>query len=389
LPEGTTITHMKRIGILALAVLLSACAPAAVAPPAIAPTAEPTASPTASPIAEPVATPTPVPSEPVGPTGPQIVAPKVALVEQAFAFGALPQPASAPAIEVENVRASLQGWTPWFAQVLTGYQGLYAADAQKQLELKAGFETLIAPGPFAEVVKIWVLRDAREGRTFTTSDATVLKVYAKPWGRAAYADIAFKLIETGGAQDSTRDLRVRITVGRGLRVIDAWDATTGRWLLGEAPQYSALGLESEAPSAVANYLYSESYAAGWNEQFASRPGLSTFLQARIDAINELNNAFKSHRMVDRHFEGTTVKLLRFDPATYLGDGVLTVLVSGKLVQTDGSGTTRTFPFSQQMKFLRSLRGGNPNLNAVDQQSPNGIWDSGGDLALYAVDIEFG
>jgi len=207
--------------------------------------------------------------------------------------------------------------------------------------------------------------------------------------RAAYADIAFKLIESGGTQDSTRDLRLRVTVGRGWRVIDAWDTTTGRWLVGEAPQYSALVLESEAPSAVANYLYGESFAAGGNEQFASRPGVSTFLQARVDAIKELNDAFKSHLLVDRHFEGTSVKIIRFDPATYLGDGVLTVVVSGKLLQTDGSGATRTFPFSQQMKFLRSLRGGNPNLNAVDQQSTNGTWDSGGELALYAVDIEFG
>jgi hypothetical protein len=84
-----------------------------------------------------------------------------------------------------------------------------------------------------------------------------------------------------------------------------------------------------------------------------------------------------------------VKILRFDPATYLGDGILTVSVSGRLIEKDSVGTSRTTPFTQQTKFLRTVRGGVSTLNAVDQQSTNGTWDSGGELALYAVDIEFG
>lgn len=315
--------------------------------------------------------------------------PKVALVQQAFSVGVLPPAASATAEDLQLTAQGLEGWTTYFAQMLTGYQALNSWDAQKQLELKATFETMIAPGPFAEVLKVWALRDASDARKFTTSDAKILKLYAKPWGRAAYADIAFKLVENGGAQDTTRDLRLRVSVGRSWRVIDAWDTATARWLVGETPQYSALALESEAPSAVGNYLFSESYVAGGNEQFAQRPGLSTFLQARIDALNELNNAFKSRQMVDRHFEGTTVRIVRFDPATYLGDGVLTVSVSGRLVQVDGSGNSRQTPFTQQMKFLRTVRGGFASLNAIDQQSTDGTWDSGGDLALYAVDVEFG
>jgi hypothetical protein len=318
-----------------------------------------------------------------------VAPPKVVLVQQAFSFGTLPSPTSATAEEIETSNQQLAGWTSSFAEMLGGYQWLYTADAQKQLDLKANFERMVAPGPFAEVLKVWAARDASNARQFTTSDARILKVYATPWGRAAYADIAFKLIDSGGAQESTRDLRVRVTVGRSWRAIDAWDTTASRWLLGEAPQYSALALESEAPSAVSNYLYSESYVAGGSEQYAQRPGLSTFLQARIDAINDLNNAFKSHRIVDRHFEGTTVKIVRFDPASYFGEGILTVSVSGRVVVTDGSGISRQTPFTQQMKFLRTVRGGFPNLNAVDQQSTNGTWDSGGELALYAVDIEFG
>ncbi len=386
---------MRRLVGVALAVVLTSCGPAAVAPPTDAPAAAPTAAPTAvapyaarNPDDQPATTAPPPPTAPVAPT-PQVQVPRVGLVSQAFPFTALPIAGSATADELQLTQQSLEGWTTWFAQMLTGYQSLYIADAQKQLELKASFETMVAPGPFAEVLKIWASRDARDGRKFTTSDAKILKLYAKPWGRAAYADIAFKLTEAGGAQDSTRDLRLRVTVGRSWRAIDAWDATSARWLLGETPQYSALTLESEVPSAVANYLYNESYAAAGSEQFAQRPGVSTFLQARIDALAEMNNAFKSHRLVDRHFEGATVKILRFEPATYLGDGVLTVSVSGRLVEVDGSGNTHQTPFTQQMKFLRTVRGGFPNLNAVDQQSTDGTWDSGGDLALYAVDIEFG
>ena len=387
------MASMKRLGVLALAVLFAACSPAAVAPPTAEPTAVPTAvvpSAAQTPDESPIATPSVEPTQPPNQGPPQVAPPQVALVQQAFAVGSLPSPGSPTAEELDLARQALEGWTTYFAQMLTGYQALYAADTQKQVELKAGFETMIAPGPFAEVLKIWALRDASDARKFTASDARILKLYAKPWGRAAYADIAFKLIETGGAQDSTRDLRLRVTVGRSWRAIDAWDTNTARWLVGENPQYSALALESEAPSAVANYLYSESYVAGGNEQFAQRPGLSTFLQARIDALSELNNAFKSHRIVDRHFEGATVKIVRFDPATYLGDGVLTVSVSGRVVVTDGSGTSRETPFTQQMKFLRTVRaGGFANLNAIDQQSTDGTWDSGGDLALYSVDVEFG
>jgi hypothetical protein len=380
---------MKRLGVLALAVLLSACAPAAVAPPTSPPTTEPTASPTASPTTEPVATPTPVPPAPVGPTGPQVATPNVALVQQSIAFGALPVAAPGSGDELKLVQDQLPFWATNFADVVTAYQGVVSGDAEKQLTLRSQFDNQIAPGPFAEIVKIWAVRDASAARKFTATDATLIKVYAKSWGRAAYADLGMKLVEAGGPHDSTRDLRIRVTIGRGWRVIDAWDAAMGRWLVGETPQYSGLALESEAPSAVANYLWNESYVAGGPIQYPQRPGTSNFMQARIDALNLLNDRFTSNRFIDRHFEGATVKILRFDPATYLGDGILTVSVSGRLIEKDSAGTSRTTPFTQQTKFLRTVRGGVSTLNAVDQQSTNGTWDSGGELALYAVDIEFG
>ena len=381
---------MRLLSAMALAVSLTACAPAAVASPS--PAAELTSAPPSAAPASEEPSPTQLvrPADPAKfPVPPQVPMPQVGLVQQAFAFGALPAAGTAGAEELQLTQQSLEPWTVSFAEMLTRYQSLYAADAQKQLELKSGFESMVNPGPFAEVLKIWALREPIDGRTFTVSGATIQRLYAKPWGRAAYADVGLRLIETGGPNDSTRDLRIRVTVGRQWRLVDAWDATTGRWLAGDGPQYSALVLESEAPGAVANYLWNESFVAGGSEQYAQRPGLSTFLQARIDALKELNTAFKEHRMVERRFEGATVKILGFDPATYLGDGVLTVSVSGRLVQTDGSGNSRVTPFTQQMKFLRTVRGMFASLNAIDQQSTNGTWDSGGELALHAVDIEFG
>jgi hypothetical protein len=310
----------------------------------------------------------------------------VALVPQIIFFGRLPLAASASAEELSTVDQALPFWATDFAEGLTLYQGFSSGDPET---LRHKFDNQIAPGPFAEIVKIWALRDASAARKFTATDAKLIKVYAKSWGRAAYADVGMKLVETGGPHDSTRDLRIRVTIGRGWRVIDAWDTTTGRWLVGEAPQYSGLALESEAPSAVANYLWNESYVAGGPIQYPQRPDTSKFMQARIDALNLLNDRFTARRFVDRHFEGATVKILRFDPATYLGDGILTVSVSGRLVEIDDAGKSRTTPFTQQTKFLRTMRGGVSTLNAVDQQSTNGTWDSGGELALYAVDIEFG
>jgi hypothetical protein len=381
---------MRHLGVLALAAALAACGASTPSPPR---TAEPSAARSAPPYAEP----SPVPAKPSVPVVPveiptvSIQPPKVALVAQPFAIGALPPAATASAEELELAKTNLPYWATNFAEMLTRFQFLSEGDAQKQAQLKGTFESMIKPGPFADTVELWALDEPMATRKFETSDAALIHVYGKTWQRAAYADVRMKLGVKGGSKDSVRDLIVRVQVARGAwKVIDAFDFAGGRWLVGEKPQYSAPALESDVPAAVASYLWNESYTPGASTQFNQRdPSISRFWAARAEALKELNDRFASGKLVDRHFEGVTVRLIRFDPATYLGDGVLTVSVSGRLMERDGTGAVRQFPFTQQMKFLRSVKNGFVVLAVVDQQSTDGTWDSGGALALYANDAEFG
>src|SRR5712671_3690930 len=134
LARGGQNHTMKRLGVLALAVFFAACAPAAVAPPSAEPTVESTAVPaaTGAPDEYPVATPSTQPTQAPNSGPPQVLPPKVALVQQAFSLGTLPSPTSATAEEIETSNQQLAGWTASFAEMLGGYQWVYAADAQKQ-----------------------------------------------------------------------------------------------------------------------------------------------------------------------------------------------------------------------------------------------------------------
>jgi len=80
---------------------------------------------------------------------------------------------------------------------------------------------------------------------------------------------------------------------------------------------------------------------------------------------------------------------RFEPATFLGDGVVTVVASGQLVTAVGA-VERTTPVTRTLRFYRITRDG---LNAfwlvVDEQGPSGDWLSGGDLALAEIDQDRG
>jgi hypothetical protein len=383
-------------GFIALALGLVLAGACVQEPAARAPTAEPSPDPTAEPIGAlepaPDRSTEPVVSLPPPQPAPfvQIVPPQVTLVSGAFAFGALPPAGVATDADLNSVKQSLDGWMTNLGSVLTQYQFLSEKPPDQQANLRMMLDTTIIPGPFSEIVKRWTFDGVTPTRVFTVSDGALLHVYGKSWGRSAYADVRAQLTVSGGKVDWTRELLIRMQVGRSWRILDAFDQPTGRWLVGDAPQYSALAIESEIASNVASYLWNESYAPGASVQYVQRdPSLSPFWKARTDALNELNERFISGKLIDRHFEDVTVRVVRFDPASYLGDGVLTVSVSGRLLEKDGAGTVRQYPFTQQMKFLRAVRVGFVSLSVVDQQSTDGIWDSGGELALYANDAEFG
>jgi hypothetical protein len=266
-----------------LVVLVAGCSPA---PAALAPRAEPTSTPapSLSPSAEPVASAEPTPVLPPPKQAPfvQVDPPKVALVSGPFAIGPLPAPAIASADELTLAQQNFEYWAKNLGEILTRYQGIGQATAEERANLDGQFNSWIAPGPFAEIAKRWTYEGASNERSFTVPDASILRVYAKTWGRASYADLRIRIAATGGTIEWTRDLTVRALIGRGAwRVIDALDAVTGRWLVGDAAQYSALALEGEVPGNVASYLWNESYAAGASPRFVQRdPSVSAFWKAR-------------------------------------------------------------------------------------------------------------
>ena len=65
-----------------------------------------------------------------------------------------------------------------------------------------------------------------------------------------------------GPSTEERQVRLRMSVAGSWQIVDAFDATAGRWLEGESPRYSALSLENEVADDVAEYLSAVSFALG-------------------------------------------------------------------------------------------------------------------------------
>ncbi len=85
-----------------------------------------------------------------------------------------------------------------------------------------------------------------------------------------------------------------------------------------------------------------------------------------------------------------MRITRFDPATFLGDGVVTVVVTGQIVTMASGASARSSPVTRTLRFYRITRDGlNASWQAVDEQDPSGVWLSGGDLALAEIDQDRG
>jgi hypothetical protein len=165
--------------------------------------------------------------------------------------------------------------------------------------------------------------------------------------------------------------------------------TAKTWTRPNAAYWSTSLLETEAKSAIAGYLWNESYVPGGNQQFSSNRDTTPFWRQRIEGLNRLNALFVAGTLTARRFEDMTVRIDAFDPLTYFGGGVVNVTIGGRLVEVI-SGRTVTETFTQRMKFFR-FGGSGLGLSgwtAVDAQE-DGVWLSGGDLALDKLQTSFG
>ncbi len=232
----------------------------------------------------------------------------------------------------------------------------------------------IWPGPFQKMARVAVTAKPAPGRFLHLESARVDAGYALPWNGLQFVDATIVFNDHAenspaeGELSYTWHVRLPTTTGGGMFAIaDGYEAT------GPYPRtdtyWTASALEQEATSAVAGYL--------WGESFTSPAGTSSsrtcairrpFWHARFEALKQLNTLYVAGTLTARRFENVTARIDRFDPLTYFGGGVVTATIGGRLVETV-SGKTHTEPFTQAMRFFRfgSSGAGISGWTAVDAQ----------------------
>ncbi len=178
------------------------------------------------------------------------------------------------------------------------------------------------------------------------------------------------------------------------KVIDGYDPTLGRWVDGEQPRWSALALEAEAPTQMGWFFQRESYVPGEQYPHAAPPGgrflVTAFDDAWNNSLDALDTSYAKKEFTTRRYDDVTVRISRFEPATFLGDGIVTAVVNARLVTAAPNGLERSTPVTRTLRLYRITRDGlNANWQVVDEQGSNGAWLSGGNLELAEIDQDRG
>jgi hypothetical protein len=359
--------------------------------PSVAPTSAPSAART------PVLTPIPKSELPAfAPT------PTVRVRSNTFTIAAMPALVEASADERKIADAVVKAWAPTYLEMLDKTRASFTAE-NRQI-----FDSYVVPGPYSEVVRRSLGPLVGPGaptpqRTLSLTQLTLEHVYAKPWGRVAFVDTYLAYDDRTAAKDGTstsepRVARVRLVNQGGffMRVFDGYDTVLGRWINGDFPRYSALALESEAPYGVAGALQRESYVKGEGQPHSAQASSSTvtfdtpFAKVWDTAIKALDDQYKRGDFVERRFDNATATITAFEPATFIGDGVVTVRLDAQRVTVDGAGKVSTTPVTRTLRFYRITRDGvAAGWQLVDEQGATGAWLSGGDLALAQIDVNRG
>lgn len=392
-----------RPAVVLAVVLLGACTAPAATPGGSSPSAtiagRESPSPTPAPTVEPTATTLVRTPEPIPTGSPQAFAPPIHVVSQTFAVTT-----AAPLIEVvgpfrTNAETELRSWVPYLLDGLDTYRRDSTTSSSAAL-----FDSLYVPGPYAELVR-QSLRGAMaagpgEQRKFEVGQLAIQHMYAKPWGRVAYIDASLTFTDritaangtTSGVQH-TQQARFA-NQGRGMyKVIDGYDPMLGRWVDGEQPRWSALALEAEATQ-IGWFFQRESYVPGEQYPHATPPGgrflVTAFDSAWNDSLTALDASYTKKEFTTRRFDDLTVRISRFEPATFLGDGIVTVVVNAKLVTAAPGAAERSTSVTRTLRLYRLTRDGLfANWLVVDEQGANGAWLSGGNLELAEIDQDRG
>jgi len=402
---------VRQLALIA-SLLFIACAPLNAHPASALPSETPriATAPEGQPEPSPVESQPPVGPPPVkGPPSVEIPMPAVSLKSNTYSVS------TAPALRRVTVTPELQNWIGssglielmyWLDNTRGG--GPYARVNPSVPVSDEEWNSRIWPGPFQKVAKAVASARPAAGRFFHLDAWRIDAAYALPWAPTTpstpeaiataiqFIDVTVEFrdhAETPPAEGElwyTWHLRFPSAGLRLFSIADGYDGVTARtWMNVGTPYWSRALLDEEATSAVAGYLWNESYAPGGRQQYANGRWTTPFWTKRIADLNRLNELFDARRLTERRFENMTVRIDGFEPMTFFGGGVVTVTISGRVVEVlDGKTIAETF--SQPMKFFRF--GGNGNMisgwAAVDSQE-DGVWLSGGDLALSALFTSFG
>lgn len=389
---------MPRIVVL-LVVIVAACGPAATAPvatPSAAPSVEPSAVPFVT------ETPTPAPATPAPVQMPVVVPlPDVVLQSQTFPMGVPPT-----AHQIPLAQLNPNTWNGWAVQLMQFLDMARGGGPYKRIGPMSDEEwnSRIWPGEFQKVARAVAATKPPEGRFFYSDSFAVDAAWSLPWsvpnGNGAtvslqFIDVTMKFrdhAETAPAEGElfyTWHLRLP-TEGFGVyAVADGYDDVHARSWMNGATYYDRPRLEREATSALGAYLWGESYLAGSSQKFANVQDTTPFWHSRIEALNGLNALFNAGRLTERRFEGARVRIDGFEPLTAYGGGIVTVTLTGRLVETLDGKTIRV-DFTQPMKFYRFANSPTQlaGWTAIDSFE-DGAWVSGGNLALDKLSTAHG
>ncbi|HJW47815.1 MAG TPA: hypothetical protein VJ726_00200 [Candidatus Limnocylindria bacterium] len=346
--------------LIAVVLLLSACAPVAQPAASDAP-----ASPVAEPSAGQTLAPTPSPT-PTAQPGPALKDPVVTIASAPFPIAptfTLTRSAVAPTDE---------GSARWGIE-----RYLEGLDRYREHG-----DYLPARGAFGQAVAAALVESRTPGvkRKFVLESLRIESIYKKPWGTQALADVRVTIVDRAvdGSAPDQRETGLLRLAGDKLQVVDSWDAVAGRWFNGRVPD-DAAGLRESVAQAIGLYLRKESWVVGGPvETYADGFGMTPFKTAR----NAYVAAFDRARTTSRTFEDVTGAIERHDTFAELPGGITTARLSATVVTTDAAGRTLRESVTRRVKVFF----GNWMPEVVDEEVTPGVWRSGGDLALVEIDV---
>lgn len=144
---------------------------------------------------------------------------------------------------------------------------------------------------------------------------------------------------------------------------------TGPDTLPAMTPFDPAALDGEVATQVSQHLSQETVSQN-ARPMAMYKG-TAYWDVRKGALDWLAKLAEQGVLTDRHFERVTAQVTEFMPTSFLGDGIVTVHLTGTLVEVM-HGARRTYPVNELVRFQRTAAA-HAFWLAVDGQADNGAW----------------